>query len=175
MRIAQVAPLIESVPPQFYGGTERVVSALTEELVSRGHDVTLFASGDSVTSANLAPCSKRSLRLDGTVRDSVALTTIELARVFDRQEEFDVIHNHVDYFAFPFARQNRTPMITTTHGRLDLPEIRNVYEYFAEAPLVSDPGVNPLNEHHPCQGSGGRSASFAPVTLSTHESRQRAA
>ena len=137
MRIAQIAPLSESVPPQFYGGTERVVSALTEELVSRGHDVTLFASGDSVTSATLAPCSKRSLRLDGTIRDSVALTTIEVARVFDRQEEFDVIHNHVDYFAFPFARQNRTPMITTTHGRLDLPEIRNVYEYFAEAPLVS--------------------------------------
>lgn len=148
MRIAQVAPLCESIPPQLYGGTERVVSALTEELVSRGHEVTLFASGDSVTSATLAPCSKRSLRLDGTVRDTVALTTIELARVFDRQEEFDVIHNHVDYFAFPFARQSRTPMITTTHGRLDLPEIRNVYEYFAEAPLVSisDAQREPLPE-----------------------------
>jgi glycosyltransferase involved in cell wall biosynthesis len=137
MRIAQVAPLFESVPPRLYGGTERVVSALTEELVSRGHDVTLFASGDSVTTSALTPCSKRSLRLDGTVRDHVALTTIELATVFDQQDEFDVIHNHVDYFAFPFARQSRTPMITTTHGRVDLPEIRNVYEYFAEAPLVS--------------------------------------
>jgi glycosyltransferase involved in cell wall biosynthesis len=137
MRIAQIAPLFESIPPQLYGGTERVVSVLTEELVSRGHDVTLFASGDSVTSATLAPCSTRSLRLDGSVTDHVALTTIELARVFDRQGEFDMIHNHVDYFAFPFARQRRTPMITTTHGRLDLDEIRNVYDYFAEAPLVS--------------------------------------
>jgi len=136
MRIAQIAPLFESIPPQLYGGTERVVSVLTEELVSRGHDVTLFASGDSVTSATLAPCSKRSLRLEGTT-DHVALTTIEVARVFDRQAEFDMIHNHVDYFAFPFARQRRTPMITTTHGRLDLDEIRNVYDYFAEAPLVS--------------------------------------
>ena len=137
MRIAQIAPLFESVPPRLYGGTERVVSALTEELVSRGHDVTLFASGDSVTTAALTPCSKRSLRLEGTVRDHVALTTIELAKVFDQQDKFDVIHNHVDYFAFPFARQSRAPMITTTHGRLDLPEIREVYEYFAEAPLVS--------------------------------------
>ena len=137
MRIAQIAPLFESIPPQLYGGTERVVSVLTEELVSRGHDVTLFASGDSVTSATLATCSTRSLRLDGSVTDHVALTTIELARVFDRQDEFDMIHNHVDYFAFPFARQRRTPMITTTHGRLDLDEIRNVYDYFAEAPLVS--------------------------------------
>src|ERR1700687_5084332 len=101
MRIAQVAPLFESVPPQLYGGTERVVSALTEELVSRGHDVTLFASGDSITTAALVPCSKRSLRLEGTIRDHVALTTIELAKVFDRQSEFDLIHNHVDYYAFP--------------------------------------------------------------------------
>src|SRR6266540_2814140 len=137
MRIAQIAPLFESIPPQLYGGTERVVSVLTEELVSRGHDVTLFASGDSVTSATLAPCSKRSLRLEGTT-DHVALTTIEVARVFDRQGEFDMIHNHVDYFAFPFARQRRTPMITTTHGRLDLDEIRNVYDYFAEAPGPGD-------------------------------------
>jgi glycosyltransferase involved in cell wall biosynthesis len=137
MRIAQIAPLFESVPPQMYGGTERVVSVLTEELVSRGHVVTLFASGDSATQAKLAPCAKRSLRLDGTVTDHVALTTIELARVFDREAEFDIIHNHVDYFAFPFARQSRTPMVTTTHGRLDLDEIRNVYDYFAETPLVS--------------------------------------
>src|ERR1700686_2218166 len=105
MRIAQIAPLFESVPPRLYGGTERVVSALTEELVSRGHDVTLFASGDSVTTAALTACSKRSLRLDGTVRDHVALTTIELATVFEQQDKFDVIHNPVDYFAFPFARQ----------------------------------------------------------------------
>src|SRR5450756_1431392 len=93
MRIAQVAPLIESVPPQFYGGTERVVSALTEELVSRGHEVTLFASGDSVTAAKLVPCSERSLRLDGAARDYMAFTTMELAEAFDRAGEFDVIHN----------------------------------------------------------------------------------
>jgi glycosyltransferase involved in cell wall biosynthesis len=150
MRIAQIAPLFESVPPQLYGGTERVVSALTEELVARGHDVTLFASGDSLTRATLVPCSKLSLRLEGTVRDHVALTTIELARVFDRQGEFDLIHNHVDYFAFPFARQSRTPVVTTTHGRLDLDEIRNVYGYFSETPLVSISNAQrqPLPEAH---------------------------
>jgi glycosyltransferase involved in cell wall biosynthesis len=133
-----------------YGGTERVVSVLTEELVSRGHAVTLFASGDSVTKASLAPCSKRSLRLDGTVTDHVALTTIELAMVFEREREFDIIHNHVDYFGFPFARQSTTPMITTTHGRLDLDEIRHVYDYFTETPLVSisDAQRSPLPANH---------------------------
>jgi glycosyltransferase involved in cell wall biosynthesis len=137
MRIAQVAPLFESVPPQLYGGTERVVSVLTEELVARGHEVTLFASGDSVTSARLVACAPTSLRLDGSVRDGVAYTLTELAEVFGRQEDFDVIHNHTDYFAFPFARHARTPVVTTTHGRLDLPEIERVYRYFAEAPLIS--------------------------------------
>lgn len=137
MRIAQIAPLTESVPPRLYGGTERVVSALTEELVSRGHEVTLFASGDSVTKARLVPCSKRSLRLAGTAHENLVLTTIQLANVFDRQVEFDLIHNHVDYSAFPFARQSRTPVVTTTHGRLDLEETRNVYECFPGSPLVS--------------------------------------
>lgn len=137
MRIAQVAPLIESVPPQLYGGTERVVSALTEELVARGHDITLFASGDSVTSARLVPCAERSLRLDGSARDHLAFTTMELAEVFDRAGDFDVIHNHADYFAFPFARQSRTPVVTTTHGRLDLPETQRVYRYFRDASLIS--------------------------------------
>jgi len=137
MRIAQVAPLTESVPPQLYGGTERVVSALTEELVARGHEVTLFASGDSVTAAKLVPCSERSLRLDGAARDHMAFTTMELAEVFDRAGEFDVIHNHVDYFAFPFARQSRAPVVTTTHGRLDLRETQRVYRYFRDASLIS--------------------------------------
>jgi len=137
LRIAQIAPLHESVPPKLYGGTERVVSNLTEELVARGHDVTLFASGDSITGANLFPCSERSVRLDEKVRDSVALTTMQLASVFDRQDEFDLIHNHVDYFAFPFARHSRTAVLTTTHGRLDLDEIRKVYGYFSDAHLVS--------------------------------------
>lgn len=137
MRIAQVAPLYESVPPQLYGGTERVVSALTEELVARGHEVTLFASGDSLTSAKLVPCAATSLRLDDSVRDGVAYTLMELAEVFGCQDDFDIIHNHTDYFAFPFARHARTPMLTTTHGRLDLPEIQRVYRYFADAPLAS--------------------------------------
>jgi glycosyltransferase involved in cell wall biosynthesis len=137
MRIAQVAPLFESVPPQLYGGTERVVSALTEELVARGHEVTLFASADSVTNARLVACAPTSLRLDGSVRDGVAYTLTELAEVFGRQDDFDVIHNHTDYFAFPFARHARTPVVTTTHGRLDLPEIQRVYRYFSGAPLIS--------------------------------------
>src|SRR5688500_8264070 len=99
MRIAQIAPVIESVPPRLYGGTERVVSCLTEALVQAGHQVTLFASGDSQTAAELVACSPRSLRLDPEIRDFYAFTTVELARVFDRQDEFDIIHNHVDYFA----------------------------------------------------------------------------
>jgi glycosyltransferase involved in cell wall biosynthesis len=137
LRIAQVAPLFESVPPQLYGGTERVVSALTEELMVRGHDVTLFASGDSQTRARLVSCATKSLRLEGDARDSIAYTMMELAEVFDLTREFDVIHNHADYFAFPFARHSPTPVITTTHGRLDLPEIQRIYRYFGDAALVS--------------------------------------
>jgi len=137
MRIAQVAPLVERVPPQLYGGTERVISALTEELVARGHDVTLFASGDSMTRARLVSCAAKSLRLDGGVRDTIAFTMMELAEVFDRAADFDVLHNHADYYAFPFARLSRTPVVTTTHGRLDLPEIQRVYRYFRDAALVS--------------------------------------
>lgn len=137
MRIAQVAPLAEPVPPVLYGGTERVVSVLTEELVRRGHEVTLFASGDSQASAELVPCAPRGLRLDPTVKDTVAPTLIELAEVYRRADEFDVIHNHVDYFAFPFAQLSPTPTITTTHGRLDLAEVRRVYDQFREQRLVS--------------------------------------
>jgi glycosyltransferase involved in cell wall biosynthesis len=137
MRIAQVAPLAEPVPPVLYGGTERVVSVLTEELVRRGHEVTLFASGDSQTSAELVPCAPRGLRLDPTVKDTVAPALIELGEVYGRADEFDVIHNHVDYFAFPFARLSSTPTITTTHGRLDLSEVRRVYDQFQEQRLVS--------------------------------------
>lgn len=137
MRIAMVAPLAESVPPALYGGTERVVSALTEELVRRGHDVTLFASGDSRTAAHLVPCVPRGLRLDPEIEDEVAPTMIELGEVYSRAVEFDIIHNHVDYFAFPFARLVNTPTITTTHGRLDLPEVLRVYQSFPEQRLVS--------------------------------------
>src|SRR6478609_8081574 len=102
MKIAQIAPLIESVPPQLYGGTERVVSALTEELVRRGHDVTLFASGDSITTATLAAVTPQALRLNPTIADPYAYTMLELGMVFERAQEFDIIHNHQDYFALPF-------------------------------------------------------------------------
>ncbi len=137
MKIALVAPLVESVPPALYGGTERVVSVLAEELVRRGHDVTLFASGDSRTSAHLVPCARRGLRLDPDVRDYVAYTVIELGQVYQRGGDFDLIHNHVDYFAFPFARLSSTPTVTTAHGRLDLPEVRRVYAQFPEQRLIS--------------------------------------
>lgn len=137
MRIAQVAPLAEPVPPKLYGGTERIVYGLTEELVRRGHDVTLFASGDSSSSATLVPCCDRGLRLDGDIHDAVAHCIVELGMVYERAREFDLIHNHIDYYAFPFARVAPVPMLTTTHGRLDLAEVRRVYESFLDAPLVS--------------------------------------
>ncbi|HLW48298.1 MAG TPA: glycosyltransferase family 4 protein [bacterium] len=137
MRIAQVAPLAESVPPQFYGGTERVVSGLTEELVRRGHDVVLFASGDSDTSAELVACCPEGLRLNPGIRDHVAYTMIELGMVSARAREFDIIHSHLDYLAMPTARQTATPMVTTLHGRLDLPELQDVYAEFSEQHLVS--------------------------------------
>jgi glycosyltransferase involved in cell wall biosynthesis len=137
MRIAMVAPLVEPVPPPLYGGTERVISVLTEELVRRGHEVTLFASGDSQTAATLFPCSERGLRLDPIVRDHVAYAMIEMGEVYTRAAKFDIIHNHHDYFAFSFARLSSTPTVTTTHGRLDLPEVQRTYHYFSEQPLVS--------------------------------------
>ncbi|MFN8512922.1 MAG: glycosyltransferase family 4 protein [Thermomicrobiales bacterium] len=137
MRIAQIAPLIERVPPLLYGGTERVVAALTEELVRRGHDVTLFASGDSETSAQLVPIAERALRLDPGVRDHYAHTMRELGAVFERAGEFDLIHNHLDYFAWPFARLAHTPVVTTMHGRLDLPDLAAIARDYPEQPLVS--------------------------------------
>ena len=137
MRIAQIAPLFESVPPRMYGGTERVVFNLTGELVRAGHDVVLFASGDSETSAELVPCCDRALRLDGSVSDYHAYAVIQLATVYGRAEEFDIIHNHVDYLAFPFARLAPTATLTTRHGRLDLPEVHRVSEFFRQLPMVS--------------------------------------
>ncbi len=138
MRIAQVAPLYEAVPPKFYGGTERVVSLLTEELVRRGHEVTLFASGDSVTSARLASVAERALRLDATSRDLLTADTIrQLDLVFGNARDFDVIHCHVDYLAYPFAGLVSTPTLHTVHGRLDLPYLLPIYRQFKHAPLVS--------------------------------------
>jgi glycosyltransferase involved in cell wall biosynthesis len=122
MRIAQVAPLFESVPPKGYGGTERIVSYLTEELVRQGRDVTLFASGDSVTK-ELVPICRRSLRLNDRSKDGIARHIVLLDEVFDRAHEFDVIHFHIDYLHFPLSRRTSIPGITTLHGRLDIPDL----------------------------------------------------
>ena len=137
MRIAQVAPLYERVPPQSYGGTERVVSYLTEELVRQGHEVTLFASGDSLTQARLvAPCAK-SLRLDKNSVDPLASHVLMLEMVFREARSFDLIHFHIDYLHFPLARRYRRPNVTTLHGRLDLPELPALYREFPEMPVIS--------------------------------------
>ncbi|WP_257168940.1 glycosyltransferase family 4 protein [Bradyrhizobium sp. SRS-191] len=139
MRIAQVAPLTEAVPPKLYGGTERVVHWLTEELVALGHDVTLFASGDSQTSAKLSPTWPKALRLDGSVRDPNALHMVMLEGVRQRcdEEEFDVLHFHLDYYPFSLFHRQPTPFLTTLHGRLDLPEHQPVFSVFKDVPVVS--------------------------------------
>ncbi|MEO6579371.1 MAG: glycosyltransferase family 4 protein [Candidatus Limnocylindria bacterium] len=138
MRIAQVAPLIESVPPAGYGGTERVVSYLTEELVRQGHDVTLFASGDSQTAARLVAPTPQALRLAGDmVVDPVAHQIVELERVAAMADEFDVIHWHLDYFHFPMSRRLGVPHVTTLHGRLDIADVQDLYTEFTDMPVVS--------------------------------------
>lgn len=136
MRIAQISPLFESVPPKFYGGTERVVSTLTEGLIKNGHDVTLFASGDSKTTAQLIPICREALRLS-KIKDPCADHILQLAMVYDRADEFDLIHSHVDYYTFPFAQKSTTPTITTLHGRLDMPELQGIHRYFQSHPLIS--------------------------------------
>ena len=137
MRIAQISPLFEAVPPKLYGGTERVVYSLTEELVAMGHDVTLFASGDSVTSAILAPMRDQAIRLDPSVRDWVALYNRMVELIYRRKDEFDVLHFHIDYFPLSlFSRQN-VPFLTTIHGRLDVAEFVEVFGTFRDAPFVS--------------------------------------
>jgi glycosyltransferase involved in cell wall biosynthesis len=137
MRIAQIAPLFEAVPPKLYGGTERVVSWLTEELVAMGHDVTLFASGDSVTSARLDPTWPRALRLDPSILDWVATYYVMLEHVFQRAHNFDVLHFHVDYFPSLLFQHQKVPFLSTLHGRLDLPELGTVHRMFPNVPLVS--------------------------------------
>src|SRR3954469_369820 len=139
MRIAQVAPLTEAVPPKLYGGTERVVHWLTEELVELGHDVTLFASGDSQTSANLDATWPKALRLDGSVRDPNALHMVMLERVRQKcdDEEFDFLHFHLDYYPFSLFSRQPTPFVTTLHGRLDLPEHQPVFTTFSDIPVIS--------------------------------------
>ncbi len=137
MRIAQVAPLFEAVPPRLYGGTERVVYSLAEELVAMGHDVTLFASGDSITAAKLVAIRQQAIRLDPSVRDWVAHYMRMMELVCRQAAEFDVLHFHTDYFPLSLFSRQKTPFVTTLHGRLDLPEFKEIYETFPNAPFIS--------------------------------------
>lgn len=141
MRIAQVAPLYESVPPRGYGGTERVVAFLTEELVRQGHEVTLFASGDSQTSARLVSTSPLALRLDPGCHDPLARHLVHLEAVFEAIDRFDFVHFHVDYLHYPLSRRSRRPHVTTLHGRLDLPDLVPLYRAFHDMPVVSISGA----------------------------------
>jgi glycosyltransferase involved in cell wall biosynthesis len=137
MKIAQVSPLYESVPPEQYGGTERVVSYLTEELIRQGHDVTLFASGDSITDAELVACCPRSLRTDSGCVDPLVHHYLMLEEVFSRAHQFDLIHFHIDYLHFPLSQRTGISQLTTLHGRLDLPDLGPLYRRFHQMPLVS--------------------------------------
>jgi glycosyltransferase involved in cell wall biosynthesis len=148
MKIAQVAPLTEAVPPLLYGGTERIVAYLSDELVALGHDVTLFASADSVTTARLEPAWTNALRLDPTIRDYLAPHICMLETVARRADDFDIVHLHVDYLGYPIMRRAEVPYLTTLHGRLDLPELQPLYRVFDDVPVVSisDSQREPLPE-----------------------------
>src|SRR5688572_18550160 len=137
MKIAQIAPLMESVPPRLYGGTERVVSYLTEELITQGHDVTLFASGDSLTNAKLVPCCPKALRLDPAVRDTIPSYMLMLDKVRRMASQFDMLHFHIDQFHFPLFHDTPGRTLTTLHGRQDLPDLMQLYAGFPDMPLVS--------------------------------------
>lgn len=137
MRIGLLAPPLESVPPEAYGGTERVVASLADALTVRGHDVTLFASGDSHTSARLVPTVEKAIWHDERYQDQLPFWSIAAGRAYARAHELDVMHNHMDFFAFPAARLASVPTVTTLHGRLDLPELRPLYAEFNEQALVS--------------------------------------
>ncbi|GGF34818.1 glycosyl transferase [Aliidongia dinghuensis] len=137
MKIAQVSSLMEAVPPKLYGGTERIVAYLTDELVELGHEVTLFASGDSQTRGSLVPVWPHALRLDAGMRDYLAPHIILLETLARRAHEFDVIHLHIDYLGYPLLERMDVPFVTTLHGRLDLPELRPLYEAFPDVPVVS--------------------------------------
>ena len=137
MKIAQIAPLMESVPPRLYGGTERVASHLTEELVAQGHDVTLFASGQSITAARLVRCCAQPLRLNSSVRDIIPYYMLMLDHVRRMAPEFDILHFHIDQFHFPVFREMAQRTVTTLHGRQDLPDLHNLYRGFSDMPLVS--------------------------------------
>src|SRR4029434_2589609 len=137
MQIAQIAPLTEAIPPKLYGGTERVISWLADELVALGHDVVLFASGDSQTSLKLEACWPKALRLDGSVRDPNALHMAVLERVRQRAHEFDLLHFHLDYYLFYLCSPHATPFGATRHGRRDLPEHQMLFATFPSIPVIS--------------------------------------
>jgi glycosyltransferase involved in cell wall biosynthesis len=137
MRIAQVAPLFESVPPKTYGGTERVVSWLTEELTRLGHEVTLFASADSMTTAELVPCCPESLRLSSGCVDQLAHHLVMLEKVLARKNDFDLIHFHIDYLHYPISTREKYVHVSTLHGRLDIPDLVPLYHSYPAVPVIS--------------------------------------
>lgn len=172
MKIAQVAPLYEAVPPKLYGGTERIVYYLTEELVKQGHEVTLFASADSITSAKHIAVVEEALRLNADSIDSLAPHIVLLQEVIERASQFDIIHFHIDYLHFPFSQKLLTPCVTTLHGKLDIPELQLVYNKFPNQPVVSISNAQrtplpqahfintvyhglPVQLHQPGKGGGG--------------------
>jgi glycosyltransferase involved in cell wall biosynthesis len=177
MKIAQIAPLMESVPPRLYGGTERIVSYLSDELVAQGHEVTLFASGDSITTAELVPCVPQALRLNPKVRDPLPYYMLMLDRVRRMSSDFDMLHFHIDQFQFPLFRSRASRTVTTLHGRQDLPDLVPLYFGFSDMPLVSIsnnqrlpvPEANfaatvyhglPTNLHRPLHGPAGDYVAF---------------
>ncbi|TFE70074.1 glycosyl transferase [Methylacidiphilum sp. Yel] len=137
MRIAQVSPLYERVPPKLYGGTERVIHYLTEELITLGHETTLFASGDSITKGKLVSVIPESLRLQKRKKDPMVYHILMLEKVFQMAETFDIIHYHIDFFHFPYSKRSKTKHLTTLHGRLDLPDLIVLYREFDQIPVVS--------------------------------------
>jgi glycosyltransferase involved in cell wall biosynthesis len=159
MRIAQIAPLAESVPPKLYGGTERVVAWLIEELIAMGHDVTLFASGDSGTSAKLVPVWPRAIRLGRPRADPVVAQTAQLEQVARLASEFDVIHCHIDWAPWPLLSRLGTPFLNTCHGRLDLPGLPTLVQRFLEAPLVS------ISDNQPSRSA--KPTGWAPSTIAS--------
>jgi glycosyltransferase involved in cell wall biosynthesis len=150
MKIAQVSPLMEAVPPKLYGGTERIVAYLSDELTALGHEVTLFASGDSLTMAKLEAVWPCALRLDETIRDYLAPHIVMLEILARQAEEFDIVHLHLDYLGYPILKRTEVPFLATLHGRLDLPELARIYETFEDVPVVSisDAQRQPLPQAH---------------------------
>jgi hypothetical protein len=162
LRIAQVAPLYESVPPKLYGGTERIVAYLSEELVRRGHNVTLFAAGDSTAAVPLAPGSSVSLRLAGLDSLGPVLHLPMLSKVYDQASRFDIVHSHVDCLSFPMARLASVPTLSTMHGRLDIDELLPIYRHYCDLPVISISN----DQRRPLPGSG------PPVAARGHERRR---